>query len=183
MIALFAIAVASTFLALVLASQLPSPTWLLALDAVACCSSVALLAGVAALLSRANLSERYRSLALPTVAAVVALLSRRWLIAWLSPPEALPRIDYWRLQLAALCLVASTFALIGGIAAMCRACPWPQLAVAGLTVAVALFGLGPVLLRSGVPLDHRTFLSLAGLGVGAYAVVEGARKLGGRRAR
>ncbi len=183
MIALLAIASFAAFVALVLASQLPAPGWIWALDAVALSVAVAIVAAGGALADRAKLRDSVRPLVLPAASALAALGLRRWLLDWLSPPEAVPRIDYWRLQLAALCLVAAAAALLGGAAALSRGGSWPQLLVAGLSITLALYAAGPVLIRAGLPLDHRTFLGLAGLGVGAYALVEGARRIGTGRER
>lgn len=183
MIVLFTIALLSAFLTLVLASQLPAPAWLAALNATAFSAATAIFAALGAVLDRVQLPQRLRPLALPAVTAVAAFGLRRWLLDWLAPPEAVPRIDYFRLQLAALSLVAALFALLGGAAALSRAGPWPHLAAAGASVTLAMYVAGPVLLRAGVPLDVRAFLGLAGLGVGAYAIVEGARRVGGGKRR
>jgi hypothetical protein len=178
LIVLLAIALLSTFVALVLTSLLPSPAWRIALDATAFCAATAVLAAAGAVLDRVRLPDRVRPAALPVVSALAALGSRPWLLDWLVPPEALPRIDYLRLQLAALSVAASLIALLGSMAVLCRAGSWPVVGVAAVSITVALYCIGPVLLRAGIPLDVRTFLGLAGIGVGAYALVEGVRRVG-----
>jgi uncharacterized BrkB/YihY/UPF0761 family membrane protein len=108
------------------------------------------------------------------------LIFYRDLLEWLDPPEALPQIDYWRLQAAALAVVGALFGLFGGITSLSRDDLWYHGVVAGAIVTAALFALGPLLLGAGVDVDHRTFVGLAGLGLGAYVVVEGVRKVGRR---
>jgi hypothetical protein len=179
LILLFFIALALTFLALLLASQLPAPLWLWALDAVAFCAATAALSALAILSSRLG-RKGWRALVLPGVAATLALGTQRWLLLWLSPPEAVPRIDFLRLQLAALSVISILFALLSGATALSRAEAWPQLLLTGAVITASLFAAGPLLERVGVPLDHRTFLSLVGLGLGAYAVVEASRKVARR---
>jgi hypothetical protein len=183
LIALAAIASLVAFVALVLASQLPAPAWLWALDIVAFSVAVAVMAAAGEILTRAKLPETLRPLALPVLSAIAALGLRRWLLDWLSPSEAVPRIDYGRLQLAAFSLAAAGAALLSASAALSRGGSWPQLLAAGLVLTAALYAAGPALIRSGLPLDMRAFLGLAGLGVGAYALVEGARRAGRSRDR
>lgn len=176
MIALFASAVLVAFVALVLASQLPAPGWLWALDAVALSAAVAVLSGLGLVLGRLRLPEGASSLPLPLVAAAIAVATRGWLVAWLSPPAPVPRIDYWQLQLAAGSLAGAVFALLGGVAALSGAGPWYRTAAAAASVTAGLYAAGPVLVRVGVPVDWRAFLGLAAMGLAAYAVVEAARR-------
>lgn len=180
LLTLFAGAAIAAFVALVLASQLPAPLWLWALDALALSLSVAGLSGVALVIARLGVGFRWRTLALAATGAAAALLCHPNLLEWLSPPDAVPQIDFWRLQGAALTVVGALFGLFGGIASLTGDGLWYDVAIAGAAVAAALFALGPLLVEVGVPVDHRAFLGLAGLGLGAWAVVEGARKVGRR---
>jgi hypothetical protein len=176
LIVLFASSLLLAFVSLVLASQLPAPAWLWALDATALCAAVALLSGLGLATGRIGLPAGVKPLSLPLISAAVALGARGWLVSWLSPPEPVPRIDFWKIQLAAGAVAGAAFALVGGAAALGRGGPWYQTALAIAAVAAGLYAMSPVLLRAGVPFDWRAFLGLAGLGLGAYAVVEAARR-------
>lgn len=177
MIALFGISLAFAFIALVLASQLPSPAWLWALDGVAVGLAVAAITGTGLVLDRFRLPQQWKALALPVASALLSLVAHRWLVASLAPPVAVPSIEFWRLQLAALSFTGATFAVIGGVAALSRGRAWYDMAVAGTTITIGLYALGPVLVRAGVPVDWRAFLSLVALGLGAFAVIEAARRV------
>jgi hypothetical protein len=177
LIILASICLLVAFLCLVLASLLPPPAWLFALDATAFSVAGAALFGLAFGLSRPLLRTWSRGLALPGVAAAVAVGLRGSLLSWLSPPEALAQVDYARVQLAALSLVGALFALVSGIAVASRAESVLAIVLSGVVITAALYVAGPVMLRLGVPLDHRTFLGLAGVGVGAYALIETGRKM------
>jgi hypothetical protein len=180
LITLFVVSVATAFACLVLASQLAEPWWRAALVGLAASAATALLSGVAAA-AGPRLGRSFRAaLALPGVAAAVSVATRGWLVEWLSPPEAVPRIEYLRIQLAALSAVGATFALLGGAAAFVRVTTWPHWVAAGCVMTAGLYSLGPLLVGAGVPVDHRAFLGLVGLGVGAWAVVEAARRVGAR---
>ena len=177
MIFLFASALLLAFVSLVLASQLPAPAWLWALDGVGFSLAVAALSGIALILARVRVGERWAQLPLPAASATIALACHGELVDWLSPHEALARIDFWRIQLAALSVVGGSYALIGGVAALTRPGAWYHTVLAGVAVTAGLFALGPVLITAGVPVDWRAFLGLAGLGLGAFAAVEAARKV------
>ncbi len=177
MIVLFAIAVLLAFVALVLASRLSDPAWRWALDGLVINLAVATLSGLGLITARLRLPDWLKPHLLPSLSAVIAFGTQQWLVAWLAPPEPIPRIDLLRLQLAALSAVGAAFAIVGGVVALSKSGAWYHLATAGATVAVGLFSLGPLLLQAGVPVDWRTFVSLAGLGLGVFAVVEAARRV------
>lgn len=183
MIALLLTSLGLAFVCLVLASQLPAPYWPLALDGLALALSAAALVAVAGGLRRLPRSLPGSRLALPVVSSAVAVALRGWLLEWLSPPEAVARIDYVRLQLGALAGAAAAVALVSSAAALSRSEHPATLVAAGLAMTGALYVAGPALTRAGLPLDHRTFLGLAGLGVGAWAVVEAHRHISRGRAR
>lgn len=179
MILLFFTSLVAAFIALVLASQLAAPTWLWALDIVAFSTATATLSAFALLTSKLG-RKGWRALILPACAAAVALGTQSWLQSWLDPEDPVPRIDYIRLQLAAVSIVAALFALLAGTVVLSRAESWPRIACSGAVICASLFAAGPILARIGVPFDHRAFLGLAGLGVAAYAVVEASRRLATR---
>lgn len=177
MIALCGIALLVAFISLVLASQLPSPAWIWALNGVVLGLAVAALSGAGLILDRLRLPRMWKSLALPVLSALLSLAAHHWLVESLAPPEAVQRIEFWTLQLAALSVVGATFAVTGGVAALSRGRAWYDMAVAGTTVAIGLYALGPILIQVGVPVDWRAFLSLVALGLGAFAVIEAARRV------
>lgn len=177
MIALFGIALLLAFIALVLASQLPSPAWIWALDGVATSLAVATFSGAGLIIDRLNPPGLWKTLALPVFSAIVSLATQSWLLESLAPPEAAPRIVFWRLQLAALSCVGATFAFIGGVVGLTRGRAWYDMAMGGIVVAIGLYGMGPLLVHCGVPVDWRAFLSLVALGLGAFAVIEAARRV------
>jgi len=187
LIRLAIICLGAAFGSLVLASLLPPPMWILALDAFAFSVAAALLFGVAAavewLPAGKRLGKRYKELGLPLGAGATAVVLRAWLVEWLTPPATAPTIDFVRLQLAALSLSAALFALVGGVAVASRSPHIVDLALSAAAVTAALYVCGPVLLGLGVPLDHRTFLGLAGIGVGAYVAVEARRRVGNQGTR
>jgi len=183
LIRLAASSLAVAFICLVLSSQLAHPNWIVALAGVALFVAVAVLFALAFGLGKVPVPRWAAGMALPVVASALALGLRGWLLDSLTPPEALPRVEYLRMQLGAGAAVGALFALISGVALLSRGGHAAPLVVGGLAVASALFVAGPLLVRAGVPLDHRTFLGLAGLGVGAYAVVEARRRIGARGER
>jgi hypothetical protein len=177
LIVLFGIALSVAFISLVLASQLPSPTWIWALDGVVGGLAVAAFAGIGLIVARVPVKEQWKPLTLPVVAALVSLATHHWLVASLAPTESMPSIDFWRLQLAALSVVGAVFAVLAGVSALNRGRAWYDMAVTGAAVAIGLYSLGPLLIRAGVPVDWRAFVGLVALGLGAFAVIEAARRV------
>jgi hypothetical protein len=173
-------ALVAAFVALVMASQLPHPGWIWALKGLACALAVALLAAGTTAARHVPAARRLSPWGWPAITTLIALALRPWLVELLAPPERMPRLDYGRLQLGCLAAVAALFALAGALNAAQRQGSWYHLVGAGCMMAVAFYVMGPVFSTWGLPLDHRTFLGLVGLGLGAFAVTEASRRFGAK---